>query len=73
MNKVFLTTDEAVEALGMGKDAVLALCRSGYKGFPAIRTERKYLINATLLIDWAARITNDVDDQFMKRIKDGVQ
>lgn len=62
MDKLFLTTNEAAELLSLGRNNVLGLCRSRYKDFPAVKIERKYLINAKMLAAWAERVANEGDD-----------
>ena len=57
MDKLFYTTAEVMELLSVGKNTIMALCRSKFMDFPATQLQRKYLINAKLLDRWVDKVS----------------
>lgn len=53
--KITLTVDEAAKMMGVGKNFMLELVKMD--GFPAIKFERKILINKEQFIKWFNNLT----------------
>ena len=60
MGKIFLTTEEAAEILGICPEKVRELCRSNYKGFPGFLDGNKYRVNSNMLPQWADKYTEEM-------------
>ena len=59
-DKISLTTDEAAEMLGIGKNLMLELVKM--KGFPAVQFKRKILTNRKQMIEWFNNLTANQSD-----------
>lgn len=59
VEKIFISSKEAAQLLGICVTKVQELCRSRYKGFPGMLDGNKYRINASLLPEWAKRVTEE--------------
>ena len=58
--KIFLSTGEAAERLGMCPEKVRELCRSNYKGFPGVLDGNKFRVNSNMLQQWADEYTKEM-------------
>lgn len=56
---IFINTKDAAQLLHLNVIKVQGLCKSKYKGFPAILAGNKFLINRLLLDAWAQKVTEE--------------